>query len=101
MGVTRKLMSLSSLGLVDFRSDKERIARSTRRTDKAVRAQTKTVRAQQREAPAFPAVPPAAVAPVGPPPGWYEDARRPGMRRWWDGYRWTEHLAPTEEQRRR
>jgi hypothetical protein len=26
------------MGLVDFRSDKERIARSTRRTDKAVRA---------------------------------------------------------------
>jgi len=34
MGVTRKLLSLSTYGLIDFRSDKERIARSARKSSK-------------------------------------------------------------------
>lgn len=42
MGLIRKSMSLSTMGMVDFRSDKERIARSTRitarNTSKLVRA---------------------------------------------------------------
>jgi hypothetical protein len=37
MGIIRKTMSLSTLGAVDFRSDKERIARSTRQTANATR----------------------------------------------------------------
>jgi len=27
-------------------------------------------------------------------PGWYPDQARPGMLRWWDGTRWSEHRAP-------
>ncbi len=34
-------------------------------------------------------------APVGPPAGWYPDPHAgAGGQRWWDGYRWTEHLSP-------
>jgi Protein of unknown function (DUF2510) len=29
-----------------------------------------------------------------PPPGWYADPAGGGGWRWWDGTRWTEHLAP-------
>ncbi len=28
------------------------------------------------------------------PPGWYADPAAPHMLRWWDGFRWTEHLEP-------
>jgi hypothetical protein len=34
MGLTRKLMSVSTLGAVDFRSDKERTAAYTKATNK-------------------------------------------------------------------
>lgn len=27
-------------------------------------------------------------------PGWYPDAQQPGQQRYWDGQRWTEHVAP-------
>ncbi len=36
MGIIRKLTSVSTLGAVDFRSDKERIAKNTRKTREAV-----------------------------------------------------------------
>ena len=52
MGVIRKLTSVSTLGLVDYRSDKERIARSTRKTSKEAKKQTelmeRQVKAQER-----------------------------------------------------
>jgi Short C-terminal domain len=41
MGVFRKLTSMSTMGLVDFRSDKERIARSTRHSAHELRKQTR------------------------------------------------------------
>jgi uncharacterized RDD family membrane protein YckC len=28
------------------------------------------------------------------PPGWYADPAAPHLLRWWDGFRWTEHLEP-------
>jgi hypothetical protein len=30
----------------------------------------------------------------GTAPGWYPDPAHPGAMRWWDGTRWSEHLAP-------
>jgi hypothetical protein len=33
----------------------------------------------------------------GPVPGWYPDPRDPRQRRFWDGTRWTDHLAPRPE----
>lgn len=41
MGITRKMMSVGTLGLVDFRSDKERTAAYTKATKKAAKEQTK------------------------------------------------------------
>lgn len=46
MGVIRKLTSVSTLGLVDYRSDKERIARSTRKTPKESKRQTELLERQ-------------------------------------------------------
>jgi hypothetical protein len=36
--------------------------------------------------------PPASYQPYSgqPPPGWYTDPSLPGLRRWWDGTRWTD-----------
>ena len=39
----------------------------------------------------------AAVAPPGPPAGWYPDPGGAATQRWWDGSAWTDHvqaLAP-------
>ena len=88
MGVTRKLLSASSAGLVDFRSDKERVARSARKTLHATRRGNRML-ARQAAQP----VVPLASAPVSPPAGWYPDYHQPEMLRWWDGGRWTGHTA--------
>lgn len=29
------------------------------------------------------------------PEGWYDDAHRPGMQRWWDGTNWTDRCRST------
>ncbi len=114
VGLIRKTMSISTLGLVDFRSDKERTARYTRQTRNATRAQVaqnmqalelqremlaqnhvQHVEAQaQRIAPLTPqaVLGPAGPPPAGPPAGWYPDQAR--QQRWWDGTRWTEHTQP-------
>jgi hypothetical protein len=44
MGMTRKALSFTTFGLIDYRSDKERIARSTRKAAKQARKQTKLMR---------------------------------------------------------
>jgi hypothetical protein len=48
MGLTRKTMSVLTLGLVDFRSDKERTAAYTKAARKEARRQTKLLREQVR-----------------------------------------------------
>lgn len=118
VGLIRKTMSLSTMGLVDFRSDKERTARYTRQTRNATRAQVaQNMRALdlQREqlaqahvhhveAQAQRIAPLNAQAvlgtgnpppPPGPPAGWYPD-QVTGVQRWWDGSRWTEHTQPLQ-----
>lgn len=49
MGLMRKLTSVSTLGAVDYRSDKERIAKNTKGTKKAVEAQTKMLNRQYED----------------------------------------------------
>lgn len=93
MGITRKMMSLGTVGLVDFRSDKERTAAYTRSTRNAARKQAKAMQqmAQNSAMQAPPVYVPVPMQPQGPPPGWYVDGIDPSIKRWWDGVRWTEH----------
>lgn len=46
MGVIRKTMSLSTMGLVDWKSDKERTATSARKTKNATRKTNKLIKEQ-------------------------------------------------------
>jgi hypothetical protein len=108
VGFIRKMTSMSTLGLVDFRSDKERIARYTRQTRNATRAavaQNAMGLELQREQLAqhhvhhveaqVQQIAPQHVEPVHgtPPPqlvaapGWYPTAA--GVLQWFDGYEWT------------
>ena len=48
MGVTRKALSLTTYGLIDWKSDKERIAASTRKTKSATRKTTKLLMQQNK-----------------------------------------------------
>lgn len=43
MGATRKTLSIFTLGLIDFWSDRERVARNTAATKRAAREQAKTL----------------------------------------------------------
>ena len=44
MGLIRKALSVSTVGMIDFRSDKERVARSARLTKRYTKKQTKMLR---------------------------------------------------------
>lgn len=44
MGLFRKSLSVSTLGIIDFRSDKERIARSTRLIRRSTKKQTRILK---------------------------------------------------------
>lgn len=119
MGLTRKMMSLGTLGAVDFRSDKERTAayaRSTRRnaraTKKASREQVDILREQAAQQAAFyewqrqqmqapqqpqyvaPVVqyPQAQIAPQEPtqPVRWMRDDRYPGWVYLMDTQQWVQ-----------
>lgn len=49
MGIIRKSLSVSTLGLVDFRSDKERTAAYTKATKKEAKKQTKLMKQALKE----------------------------------------------------
>lgn len=49
MGIIRKATSISTLGLVDFRSDKERTAAYTKVTKKQAKKQTKLMKKQAED----------------------------------------------------
>lgn len=102
MGFVRKTLSVCTLGLIDFQSDKERMARSARLTKQATRKQNRLIKKQTRRqaqqhrqsmaAPPVMARQPSVPAPLAP--GWYLDSQYPGFVRWWDGARWTESMQP-------
>lgn len=48
MGVIRKTMSMSTFGLVDWKSDKERMAASARKTKSAARKTNKLLKEQNK-----------------------------------------------------
>ncbi|MGW8630639.1 hypothetical protein [Streptomyces sp. NPDC055793] len=48
MGITRKLLSVSTLGAVDFRSDKERTAAYTKSAKKQAKKQTRIMKQQAK-----------------------------------------------------
>ena len=95
-GLFRKMTSISTLGIVDYRSDKERIAKYTRQTRNATRAaaaQNAMMLEQQRQQVTRGGQPqqiaPPPYVPDSIPAGWYDDGH--GVTRWYDGQQWTPH----------
>ena len=110
MGIFRKTMSVSTVGLVSYRNKDERATKIAKQTRNAARAQVAQqgvdlqiqreqaaqlahlnaqTQARRWEAETQAIAPPPPVQ-AGPPPGWYKDPEGPSQR-WWDGVRWTEH----------
>lgn len=103
MGITRKVLSISTLGMIDFQSDKERVARSarltkqaTRRGNRLLRKQTRRQKQQHRDVMAQQraAMPQQPVMSAPMVAGWYPDVQYPGYVRWWDGMQWTGSVRP-------
>lgn len=82
MGMIRKTLSVSTFGLIDFRSDKERTARYARQTRNAAR---KVARHGANGA--------TPARGSGVAPGWYPDPTGTARLRYWDGARWTDDTA--------
>jgi hypothetical protein len=82
MGLIRKAASVSTFGLIDFRSDKERQARYAKQTREAQREQLKIEKDRAKH--------PQPPAPQVLPAGWYPDTQNASLVRWWDGAAWTD-----------
>lgn len=115
MGVTRKFLSVSTVGLVRFRTANERTARHTRQTRDIMRRQSaddafarawanrkakKYARENAADAERFRRLGAAATNPSNPPEGWYVDPADDNIIRWWDGKAWTEHTSLRDWPRR-
>lgn len=91
MGMIRKFMSVSTMGLVDFRSDKERTAAYTRGARTQAKKQTKLMQQQLEAQQALAAAQQAQAQQV--PAGWYPDPQNPAVKRYWDGMQWTQSVT--------
>lgn len=87
MGFIRKVTSLSSLGLVDFRSDKERTAAYTHSAARSAQT-TNALLAQQNRLLAQGAQSPSMGPPSMAPAGWYPDPAGGDALRHWNGGAW-------------
>ena len=111
MGLIRKMMSVSTAGAVDFRSDKERTAAYTKAAKKQAKEQTRLMRQQaaqqaahtraveqaqvaQQQAAHQPTAPDPSPTPQLPPAGWYPDQADASLVRWFDGTQWTDFTQP-------
>jgi hypothetical protein len=121
MGLTRKLVSISSGGIVDYRSDKERAAPNTAKTARQAKKANALLKQQiedERRAAALEAellaaqnrllgasattraseesddqTPRNATGVFIPPAGWYADPQKEVRLRWWDGDGWTDSTS--------
>ena len=103
MGKIRKLTSVSTLGLVGFRSDKERMGKNAKRTQRNTQAMAAEAHRQTLEAirqtqllaqlaarqQTLP--PPGATAAIVA--GWHADPLALARLRYHDGTKWTEQTA--------
>ena len=94
MGIIRKTMSISTLGVVPWRNAAERApaaryARQTRNAARVAVVQNQAMLRQGKRA-ARAAQQPVVFyeAPVRPAPGWYTDPFDPRCVTWWDGLAW-------------
>lgn len=93
MGLIRKTMSVGTLGMIDYRSDKERMARSARLTKEATRKGNRQQKHLMEQQNALLAQQVAAQQQIlamqsaqFAAPGWYDDGSH--QLRWWDGRQW-------------
>ena len=108
VGLIRKTMSLSTLGIVDYRGKDERAAKYSKQTRNAARAQVAqtammlenqrkqlaaadhaNVREEVRDMRSAPPV-------AAPPAGSYNDQHDPTSLRWFDGSQWTYMTKPVD-----
>lgn len=102
MGITRKALSLSTAGMVSWRSKGERVERFTRQTRNAARAQVaqQAMSLEQQRQLVNQGDVSAVRAEVQdmrtdlPLAGWFADQLDPSLLRWWDGFQWTNVTRP-------
>ena len=108
MGLIRKTMSLSTVGIVDYRSKKERATKYSKQTRTAARAQVaQTAMMLENQRKQLAAADHAnvreevrdmrsATPAAAPPAGFYNDQQDPTILRWFDGSQWTSMTKPVD-----
>lgn len=99
MGLLRKSISVTTMGVVPFRTKDERVMRYARQTRNAARDQAAhgaaMLDAQRQQIAALVAAnAPANHRTLAIPPGWYPDPIDQRFVRWFDGGAWSTHVTP-------